>query len=116
MAHMLLFIAQRKFLLNSVGSQFDACLTNGCCALSRYLSEQRLPRRMLRLQNGPSSEDRESLSGEGGECGESAGDCMNGEPTEKLLGGLGAPPYVIGDLQIISLGNFPIACSCCFLS
>lgn len=87
-------------------SRFNSCLTNAFCALSRYLSEQRLPRRMLRLQNGPSSDDHGSLSNEDGQCGESAGDCVNGEQNERLLRGLEAPPYVIEDLQIISLGNF----------
>ncbi|OWM70979.1 hypothetical protein CDL15_Pgr013160 [Punica granatum] len=70
-----------------------------------YLSEQRLPRRMLRLQNVPNSDNGGSLSDGEGECGESAGDLMKGEQSERLLGGLEAPPYVIGDLHIMSLGR-----------
>ncbi|KAK4778260.1 hypothetical protein SAY87_018447 [Trapa incisa] len=70
-----------------------------------YLSEQRLPRRMLRLQNDPPNGDHASLNDEGGECGESATDCINAEPSEILLGSVGNPPYVIGDLQITSLGR-----------
>ncbi|KAK4742943.1 hypothetical protein SAY87_000944 [Trapa incisa] len=70
-----------------------------------YLSEQRLPRRMVRLQSDPCSGDCVSLSDEGGECRENFIDCINEEPSERFLGGIGAPPYVIGDLQITSLGR-----------
>lgn len=40
---------------------------------------------------------------------------MNGEQNERLLRGLEAPPYVIGDLQIISLGNFSVGAFSSFL-
>lgn len=70
-----------------------------------YLSEQRLPRRMLLLQSGRTTDDCVSASDEDGESGDSAEDCMGNENSQRKLEGLGTLPYVLGDLQVISLGK-----------
>lgn len=82
--------------------------------LTRYLSEQKLPRRMLHLQNGKKIDSCESAASEDEGSTDSGEDCINGEGIQRILGGLKTSPYVIGDLQITSLGNFQqfeFACS-----
>lgn len=74
--------------------------------LTRYLSEQKLPKRMLRLQNGINVDEDEDVSGEDNGSTDSGEDCVEDLGTQRMLEGLQTSPYVIGDLQVISLGNF----------
>lgn len=74
--------------------------------LNRYLNEQKLPRRMLLLQNAIRADNGEnSCSQEEGSL-DSGEDCFNEERIQGALGSLKTSPYVFGDLQILSLGNF----------
>jgi len=66
-------------------------------ALIRYLSEQKLPRRMLQLHVSASESDGGST--------DTGGDCIDDVGIQGALDGLGTSPYVIGDLKIMSLGN-----------
>lgn len=70
----------------------------------RYLSEQKLPKRMLRLRNGVEADDYDSEK-EGDDChADSDGECMeNG--LQRRLEALRRFPFEVGDLQIISLGK-----------
>ncbi|KAJ8774382.1 hypothetical protein K2173_011631 [Erythroxylum novogranatense] len=70
-----------------------------------YLSEQKLPKRMLQLQNGKNADSSETLGSEDEGSTDSGGDCYKDEGIQKILGGLSTSPYVIGDLQILSLGR-----------
>lgn len=71
---------------------------------SRYLNEQKLPKRMLRLRSGTGEDECESVSGddEGSDSGE---DCIGDERIQRTLEGLRTSPLVIGDLQVISFGS-----------
>lgn len=60
---------------------------------------------MLLLQSGRTTDDCGSASDEDGESGDSAEDCMSNENSQRKLEGLGTLPYVLGDLQVISLGK-----------
>lgn len=60
---------------------------------------------MLLLQSGRTIDDCGSASDEDGESGDSAEDCMSNENSQRKLEGLGTLPYVLGDLQVISLGK-----------
>ncbi|KAJ8755248.1 hypothetical protein K2173_019046 [Erythroxylum novogranatense] len=70
-----------------------------------YLSEQKLPKRMLQLQNGMNADTCETLGGEDDASTDSGGDFYKDEVIQRILGSLGTSPYVIGDLQILSLGS-----------
>ncbi|CAK7348099.1 unnamed protein product [Dovyalis caffra] len=70
-----------------------------------YLSEQKLPRRMLQLQNGLKADSCESASSEDEGSTDSGEDCIQDGGIRRILARLGTSPYVIGDLQIISLGK-----------
>uniref|UniRef100_A0A5B7CI00 Putative histone-lysine N-methyltransferase ATX2 n=1 Tax=Davidia involucrata TaxID=16924 RepID=A0A5B7CI00_DAVIN len=70
-----------------------------------YLSEQKLPKRMLRLQNGIEADDCESASGEDEGSADSDEDCMGDEGIQRKLEGFRTCPFEIGDLQVISLGK-----------
>ncbi|XWS22244.1 hypothetical protein CRYUN_Cryun29cG0017900 [Craigia yunnanensis] len=69
-----------------------------------YLSEQKLPRRMLQLQNGINVDDGEASSEDEGSV-DSVKDHIKDQGIQITPGGPGDSPYVIGDLQIISLGK-----------
>ncbi|GAY48864.1 hypothetical protein CUMW_114940 [Citrus unshiu] len=70
-----------------------------------YLSEQKLPRRMLQLQNAIRADDGEnSWSQDEGSLG-SGENCFKDERLQGTLGSIGISPYVFGDLQILSLGK-----------
>ncbi|XP_061968612.1 histone-lysine N-methyltransferase ATX2-like isoform X3 [Populus nigra] len=69
-----------------------------------YLSEQKLSRRMLQLQNGMKADSCESASSDEGST-DSGEDCMQDGGIQRILARLGTSPYVIGDLQIISLAT-----------
>ena len=60
---------------------------------------------MLQLQNGIDVDDGEASSEDEGSV-DSVEDHINDQGIQITPGGLGDSPYVIGDLQIISLGNF----------
>ncbi|EEF34619.1 histone-lysine N-methyltransferase ATX2 [Ricinus communis] len=70
-----------------------------------YLSEQKLPRRMLQLQNSMNADSCKSASSEDEGSSDSSEDCIDNERIQRILRGLETSPYVIGDLQIISLGK-----------
>ncbi|KAF2322268.1 hypothetical protein GH714_009889 [Hevea brasiliensis] len=71
-----------------------------------YLSEQKLPRRMLQLQNSMNGDANcDSASSEDEGSTDSGEDCRRDEGIQRILRGLETSPYVIGDLQIISLGK-----------
>ncbi|WCJ41500.1 Histone-lysine N-methyltransferase ATX2 [Euphorbia peplus] len=67
-----------------------------------YLSEQKLPRRMLELQRRTHADSCRSSEDEGTDSGE---DCPEDDAIQRILMGLETSPYSIGDLQIISLGK-----------
>ncbi|CAN6725527.1 unnamed protein product [Malus baccata var. baccata] len=70
-----------------------------------YLNEQKLPRRMLRLQNGINIDECESISGEDEVSADSDEGCFDDAGIPRTLDYLGTSPFVIGDLQIINLGK-----------
>ncbi|XP_021804783.1 histone-lysine N-methyltransferase ATX2 isoform X1 [Prunus avium] len=70
-----------------------------------YLNEQKLPRRMLRLQNGINIDECESVSGEDEVSADSGEGCLDDVGILRTLDRLGTSPYVIGDLQITNLGK-----------
>ncbi|EOY14342.1 Uncharacterized protein TCM_033730 isoform 2 [Theobroma cacao] len=61
---------------------------------------------MLQLQNGIDVDDGECTSNEDEGSIDSVEDHIKDQGIQLTPGGLGDSPYVIGDLQIISLGNF----------
>ncbi|KAK6255362.1 hypothetical protein SCA6_016667 [Theobroma cacao] len=79
--------------------------TRGLEEAKLYLSEQKLPRRMLQLQNGIDVDDGECASSEDEGSIDSVEDHIKHQGIQITPGGLGDSPYVIGDLQIISLGK-----------
>ncbi|KAJ4841207.1 hypothetical protein Tsubulata_043984 [Turnera subulata] len=79
--------------------------TRGLEEAKMYLSEQKLPKRMLQLQNGMDAGSYKSSSSDDGQSTDSGEDCSNDERIQRILGSLRTSPYVIGDLQIISLGK-----------
>ena len=83
--------------------------------MTRYLSEQKLPRRMLQLQNGMKADSCESASSEDEGSTDSGEDCIQDGGIRRILARLGTSPYVIGDLQIISLGKFQLLEFACVL-
>ncbi|XAR58191.1 Histone-lysine N-methyltransferase [Bertholletia excelsa] len=68
-----------------------------------YLSEQKLPKRMLRMQNGIEA-DCERASQQDDESADSDKDCI-GEGISRKLEDLRTFPFETGDLQVISLGR-----------
>jgi len=88
--------------------------SNGCSNLlvlqlfhsNRYLSEQKLPLEMLELQKRCTADGCNNVSGEDGGCSDSGDDCLNGKGTLMALETVENFPYEVGDLQILSLGNF----------
>lgn len=70
------------------------------------MSEQKLPKRMLQLQNSMNAASCGSASSDDEGSTDSGEDCIKDEGIQRILRGLETSPYVIGDLQIISLGDF----------
>ncbi|KAF5946840.1 hypothetical protein HYC85_017068 [Camellia sinensis] len=70
-----------------------------------YLSEQKLPKRMLSMQNGIESDDCDSASQEDEDSADSGEDRIEDEGIHRKLEGLEACSFEIGDLQVISLGK-----------
>ncbi|KAL6191383.1 hypothetical protein ACLB2K_037774 [Fragaria x ananassa] len=70
-----------------------------------YLSEQKLPRRMLRLQKGINIDDCESESGEDEMRTDSGDGCLDDVMIPRSLDCPGTSVLVMGDLQIIRLGR-----------
>ncbi|XP_031271305.1 histone-lysine N-methyltransferase ATX2-like isoform X2 [Pistacia vera] len=70
-----------------------------------YLSEQKLPRRMLLLRNGMVANVCENTCSEDEGRSDSGEVCIKDERIQGTPGSLGTSPYVVGDLQIISLGK-----------
>ncbi|KAL7177050.1 hypothetical protein ACSBR2_030388 [Camellia fascicularis] len=70
-----------------------------------YLSEQKLPKRMLSMQNSIESDDCDSASQEDEDSADSGEDCIEDEGIHRKLEGLEACSFEIGDLQVISLGK-----------
>lgn len=70
-----------------------------------YLSEQKLPRRMLRLQKGINIDECESESGEDEMHTDSGEGCLDDVMIPRTLDCPGTSPLVMGDLQIIRLGR-----------
>lgn len=73
---------------------------------NRYLSEQKLPSEMLELRKRCTADDCNNISGEDGGCTDSGDDCLNDNGTLTALETIETFPYEVGDLQILSLGNF----------
>ncbi|GMP84078.1 hypothetical protein CsSME_00037750 [Camellia sinensis var. sinensis] len=71
----------------------------------RYLSEQKLPKRMLKMQNAVEADDCESGSREDEKGADSGEDCRGDERIHSKLEGTKTCPFEIGDLQVISLGK-----------
>lgn len=70
-----------------------------------YLSEQKLPARMLRLRNGNTADNCASTSSEDEASSDSGEDCIVDGAFQRTAGGLGTSPYVMGDLRILNLGK-----------
>lgn len=60
---------------------------------------------MLQLQNGINVDENEDVSGEE-RSSDSGEDYIEDFGIQRTLESLRTSPYVIGDLQVISLGNF----------
>lgn len=60
---------------------------------------------MLRLQNGINVDENEDASGDDEGSMDSGEDYVEDLEIQKALESLRTSPYVIGDLQVISLGN-----------
>ncbi|XWS09310.1 hypothetical protein CRYUN_Cryun40dG0074500 [Craigia yunnanensis] len=97
-----------SFLKGLLSSFHQKCkkprFTRGLEEAKLYLSEQKLPRRMLQLQSGIVVDDGEASSEDEGSIN-SVEDHIKVQGIQITPGGLGDSPYVIGDLQIISLGK-----------
>ena len=61
---------------------------------------------MIELQKRCTADNCNNVSGEDGGCTDSGDECLNGERTLMALENVETFPYVEGDLQILSLGNF----------
>lgn len=59
---------------------------------------------MLQLQNGITT-DNVSTSEDDGASTDTGEDCIEDAGIQGATQGIGTPPYVIGDVQILSLGN-----------
>ncbi|KAI4369781.1 hypothetical protein MLD38_018186 [Melastoma candidum] len=70
-----------------------------------YLSEQKLPRRMLSSQNGPTFFDCGGASEDDGDDDHLGEGCMDNGVSKKKFEGLQNLPYILEDLQIINLGK-----------
>ncbi|GMP55229.1 hypothetical protein CsSME_00020108 [Camellia sinensis var. sinensis] len=70
-----------------------------------YLSEQKLPKRMLKMQNAVEADDCASGSREDEKGADSGEDCRGDERIHSNLEGTKTCPFEIGDLQVISLGK-----------
>lgn len=69
-----------------------------------YLSEQHLPERMLRMQNGEEA-DNCDVSSQEEENGNSGENCVVVKEVCRKVDGLRTCPFEIGDLRVISLGT-----------
>ncbi|XP_022150376.1 histone-lysine N-methyltransferase ATX2 isoform X2 [Momordica charantia] len=70
-----------------------------------YLSEQKLPPSMLQLQNGIEVDDSASASGEEEVTTDSGEECLNEGGMPRPPNGYGSSPFIVGDLEIVSLGK-----------
>ncbi|OVA05105.1 PWWP domain [Macleaya cordata] len=68
-----------------------------------YLSEQKLPSKMLRLQNGTRGEDSENGEDKGSTCSDD--DNKGDEVAERTLECIKSCPIEVGDLRVLSLGK-----------
>lgn len=73
----------------------------------RYLSEQKLPKRMLQLRNGFGTDVYNDESGEDDGSADSGKDGMGDEEIDRRIEAVKSFPFEVGDLQIITLGNLP---------
>lgn len=71
---------------------------------------------MLRLQNGINVDEDEDASVEEDGTVESSDDCVKDLGIRRILEGLRTSPYVIGDLQVISLGKLSFEPLSCFVN
>jgi len=62
---------------------------------------------MLELQKRCTADNCNNVSGDDGGCTDSGDDCLNGGRTLMAPENNESFPYKVGDLQILSLGNFP---------
>ncbi|KAM6566547.1 hypothetical protein CsatA_025675 [Cannabis sativa] len=69
-----------------------------------YLSEQKLPNRMLRLQNGINVDESDPSGVDDGDT-DLDEDCVKDLGVQRTLESLRTSPYVLGDLQVISVGK-----------
>ncbi|KAJ7979107.1 Histone-lysine N-methyltransferase [Quillaja saponaria] len=69
-----------------------------------YLSEQKLPPKMLSLQK-EINDDSENASEEDEGSTDSGEEFINDEGIQRMLEKIGNPPYIIEDLKIINLGK-----------
>ncbi|KAK8636898.1 hypothetical protein V6N13_064333 [Hibiscus sabdariffa] len=70
-----------------------------------YLCEQKLPRRMLQLQNGRTEDDGDASCEDKGNIDSVEDHMKKNQGIQITLSGPGGSSYVIGDLQIISIGK-----------
>ncbi|GMI70468.1 Arabidopsis TRITHORAX 1, SET DOMAIN PROTEIN 27 [Hibiscus trionum] len=70
-----------------------------------YLCEQKLPRRMLQLQNGKTEDEGDASCEDKGNIDSVEDHMKKNQGIQITLSGPGGSSYVIGDMQIISLGK-----------
>lgn len=70
---------------------------------------------MLRLQNGINVDDVDNANGDDDRNAESGDDCARDFMVQGMLEGLRTTPYVMGDLQVISLGKLSSEFHPCFM-
>ncbi|KAE8718349.1 Histone-lysine N-methyltransferase ATX1 [Hibiscus syriacus] len=70
-----------------------------------YLCEQKLPRRMLQLQNGKTEDDGDASCEDKGNIDSIEDHRKKNQGIQITLSGPGGSSYVIGDMQMISLGK-----------
>ncbi|XP_039045575.1 histone-lysine N-methyltransferase ATX2-like isoform X2 [Hibiscus syriacus] len=81
------------------------CFTMGLEEAKFYLCEQKLPRRMLQLQNGNTEDVGDASCEDKGNIDFIEDHRKKNQGIQITLSGPGGSSYVIGDMQIISLGK-----------
>ncbi|CAI0397255.1 unnamed protein product [Linum tenue] len=89
----------------NLGGRFVPVQFFGTHDFARYLSEQKLPTRMLQLRNSTNTDSCGHANSDNERSADSGDDCIADEGIQRILRGLQTSPYVIGDLQIINLGK-----------
>lgn len=79
-------------------------LPSDLAVVIRYLSEQRLPKRMMQLRGSADGDVNDSRSGDYEDCADSDGESLNLDEISKKIDDLKSCRLEDGELQIVSLG------------